>query len=74
MNFKDILIPRVAFDLPARPLSFGIGNFALADANADALSPTRSGIAQLAAVEDITSDNLSLSKSVGHVHVPVLAR
>ena len=59
---------------PPGPSSFSTGNFALADADAPSLSPARSGIAQLAAADDTTSDDSSLGKSVGHVRAPILAR
>ena len=56
------------------PSFFGTGNFALAGADADWLSPTRSAIAQLGAAEDTISNNSSLGKNIGHVHAPVLTR
>ncbi|KAI0681972.1 hypothetical protein C8T65DRAFT_703749 [Cerioporus squamosus] len=37
-------------------------------------SPARSGLAKLAVAEDTTSDESSLSRSIGHTRSPVLAR
>ena len=59
---------------PPGPSSFGTANFALADAPGVGADAGRSGISQLAAAEDTTSDESSLSRSVGHIRAPVLAR
>ncbi|RPD54135.1 hypothetical protein L226DRAFT_312651 [Lentinus tigrinus ALCF2SS1-7] len=54
---------------PPGPSSFS-NTFAVADIP----SPARSGLAKLAVAEDTTSDESSLSRSIGHTRSPVLAR
>ena len=55
---------------PPGPSSFSNNTLTLADIP----SPSRSVLAKLVGAEDTTSDESSLSRSIGHTRAPVLAR